>query len=320
MSGVITIKSNNTILNYIKIPNTGHLKTGTDYGKNGVDGYIKNKHGPDGALFLDPHLDDFLRKTQNKKVLDIGCGVGPCSIQAALYGAEKVIGFDIQELMIIEGQKLIRDKGLADRVTLMVGDASQMPSKDEFFHAAISVCVACNLPNGIFEKHFQELARVLNQEGEALIIAPTSLNVLFTDGTEETHVLECIHEVLAQLPLFPKTDLINETFKQLPQVLSATFAQNEQGKLFLVRDLNEIKEGQQIWRKLPFVTVPNFYHSDASYLKELQDANLKIDRIVKHHFVNEDQRQKFNEENPLTPLGKAYIDHPPFALYYVKKD
>ena len=68
----------------------------TDYGDQGIDTYAKTKHGPDGALFLDPFFIPHLLNLQGQVILDAGCGAGPWSIFAAKNGAF-VHGIDVQD-------------------------------------------------------------------------------------------------------------------------------------------------------------------------------------------------------------------------------
>ena len=106
--------------------------------------------------FIDRYIDEFLKTSKGKRVLDIGCGTGKWSIAAALHGATSVDGFDLQPEMIALGKKKAAEIGVSHGVNLQVGDIYNMNYATNSKDRIISVCVACNLPedSGIFSKHF----------------------------------------------------------------------------------------------------------------------------------------------------------------------
>src|ERR1043165_1461581 len=59
---------------------------------------------------------------QGGMVLDLGCGVGPLAIYAALSGAKHVYAIDVvPEAVELARQNVIR-AGVADKVTVLCGD------------------------------------------------------------------------------------------------------------------------------------------------------------------------------------------------------
>jgi len=76
------------------------------YGPNEVKSYAE-KATKLKIAFTDPTIGNFLKtEASGKKILDIGCGTGKWSQQAAQYGAKSVDGFDKQEKMVKLAKKL----------------------------------------------------------------------------------------------------------------------------------------------------------------------------------------------------------------------
>jgi hypothetical protein len=107
---------------------------------------------------------------------------------------------------------------------------------------------------------------------------------------------------------------------ELKEVVNATFA-IKNGRLMLITDLSLLKPGQEIWRKLPVLVVPNFYHPEKEYIAALAQTDLTIEKVERPHFSNGRDRLKYNEHaNAQTSFGKAYETHAPYAVFYLKKN
>lgn len=292
------------------------------YGKKNVEAYVKyseSNHGSDGALFLDKYFKPAIENLNGKKVLDIGCGAAPWSIYAAKQDG-RVYGIDIQPEMIQAAKLKVVAEGLEEKVEVSVGDASALTYGDDFFDREISICVGCNLPEGVFEKSFAEIARTLKKDGIAVVGTPYSLDVVFTNGSlSNDKVMLHINEVLGTLPDDPSQDIIVDKLSELTEILSGTFYIKNR-RLSLVTDEKELQEGEKIWRKLPKPIVPNRYHSKESYLEAFRVNNLNVVQSFFPHFNSEDDRVAYNslltsEEK----LGSEYVSHSPFAIYFVTK-
>ena len=105
-------------------------------------------------------------------VLDAGCGEGVLSWYLAERGA-KVTAIDISRPNVEEAQKFLEKKGVLDRVTVMQGDAEQLPFPDESFDWVISSHVLEHLPD--FDKGLSEIRRVTKKR--AIVALPTCLNL-----------------------------------------------------------------------------------------------------------------------------------------------
>jgi ubiquinone/menaquinone biosynthesis C-methylase UbiE len=300
--------------------NTGHTSNGTNYGKKGVVAYAESNHGPDGRIFLDPFFKSAIENLHNDTVLDVGCGAAPWSIYAAKNGG-LAYGIDIQEEMIEEAKKAVSSANLSERVSLMVGDAANLPFEASFFDKEISICVGCNLPPEIFKKHFQECSRTLKPEGVIIVGAPISLGTVFTHGSKpKSETLKNIEEMLAALPDNPSSELIAEQLTQLKEVTSATFYFKD-NRLALVTDTTVLKEGEMIWRKLPKLAIPNRYYSQEHYLETFEACGLRIEKIELPHFQNWEEMTTYNADciNDSDVLGPEYINHPPFVIFHLSK-
>jgi SAM-dependent methyltransferase len=83
--------------------------------------------------------------TPDCRVLDIGCGTGgPARYLAHTYGC-RVEGIDLTRELVETGQVLTQRRGLADRVTLLLGDALELPYPDLAFDVVWCQNVTMNI-------------------------------------------------------------------------------------------------------------------------------------------------------------------------------
>lgn len=296
----------------------GHALFGADYGDEGSKAYTASPSSFDRDKFLNPWFLPFLENVNNLVLLDAGCGPGHFAIYAAQRGA-RAFGVDINEPMIHAAIKEVWDKGLTEKVTLEVGDVKLLPYDSEMFDRTISINVVPNLPSSSVDMHFRELHRVLKKDGEAVITIPVSLGIIFTNGLQtEEEVGNEIDDVLKSLPINPTPAQIYDALMMLKGVVNATFVIKD-GRLTLVTDVGQLNLGQEIWRKLSVLVVPNYYHSEQECIIACENANLVIEKIERPHFSNEMERLEHNlQANPETQFGSAYVDQGPYALFFVK--
>lgn len=109
-----------------------------------------------------------LGKNNPSEVLDVATGTGDLAIAISLSGNIKVTGIDISEQMLAVGQKKVSAKKLDDRITLLPGDAENIPFPDGSFDA---VTVAFGVRNfEDLEKGLSEMKRVLRDGGTMQIL------------------------------------------------------------------------------------------------------------------------------------------------------
>jgi SAM-dependent methyltransferase len=284
----------------------GHSNEGTNYSSVGAEDYAKSRHGKDGALFLDPYFLPFLTNIKNQTVLDAGCGAGPWSIFAAKNGAQ-VYGIDIQSRMIELANKNAADAGLT--VDFRVGSVAQLPYEDNYFDRALSIMVGCNLPQEVFVANFTQLYRVLKAGGKLIITAPATFDAIFADN--EQFDKQQVYQVLQNTQPVPE-DIVSK-LATLKDILRATFVIRG-NNVVLVEDEKDLTEGEPIWRKIPGLVVPNFYHSENAYISQLLKAGFVIDRIDRPHFPS---RQAWFESS--CKLSQEYSYYHPFVIFHVSK-
>ncbi|MGD8719493.1 MAG: methyltransferase domain-containing protein [Candidatus Zixiibacteriota bacterium] len=111
--------------------------------------------------------------------LDAGCGNGLAAITLAeAVGPEgRVVGLDLSEPLLARGEELVREAGLAERVTFEKGDVNDLPFDDDSFDWAWSAdCVGYY--RAVPFPALGELARVVKPGGTVAILAWSSEQLL----------------------------------------------------------------------------------------------------------------------------------------------
>jgi SAM-dependent methyltransferase len=103
------------------------------------------EHLHTGGLATTRDQAEQITLTPDSRVLDIGCGIGgPSRYLAHTYGC-RVDGIDLTPEFVETGQVLTERCGLADRVTLQLGDALDLPFPDETFDVVWCQNVTMNI-------------------------------------------------------------------------------------------------------------------------------------------------------------------------------
>jgi SAM-dependent methyltransferase len=291
----------------------GHHISGTEWGADTAERYAKAKHGPDGALFLDPYFQKELQNVEGKRIIDVGAGAGPWAVLMAQNGAERVVALDYNFAMVEQAVKAAKDNLTSDVISLEQANAGAIPHPDQTFDMAISINVGCNLPE--LKAHFTEMYRVLKPGGEVVVTAPGSFDVLFTDGqTNPEQVKAQLEKIFKDTNIEPRKGL-----NKIEHVLRGTFiVQN--GVPELVEKDTDLVPGQAIFRRIPGLTVPNYYHSPQEYLAVAQEAGFKVVSNAQPSFESEEEREEYNQSVPAEQrLGPEYVKSPPFATFVFKK-
>ena len=128
-----------------------------------------------------------------ERVLDVGSGIGgPARFLASRYGVT-VTAIDVTERFCRAAEMLTRGADLADRVTIVCGDALSLPFADESFDVVWTQAVSQN----IFDKRrfISELVRVLRPGGRAAMFeivagpsGPLVYPVPWADTSEQSAV------------------------------------------------------------------------------------------------------------------------------------
>ena len=140
----------------------------TDYGEK-IDEETFRASGQNDYIQLiakDNLLKNKLEPFKNKKILEIGCGIGRITEFLADNFAE-VFGIDISEEMIESGKKRLANK---NNVRLAATDGLTFPFPDSIFDLVFSFIVFQHMPDiATIRKNVEEIARVLKSGGLAKI-------------------------------------------------------------------------------------------------------------------------------------------------------
>lgn len=109
---------------------------------------------------------------KTEKALDIATGTGDLAVQMASKGVPSVVGLDISPGMLEVGKKKVSEKGLNQKVEMVIGDSENLPFDDGTFDAATVAFGVRNFEN--LEKGLSEIYRVL-KKGGILVILETSV-------------------------------------------------------------------------------------------------------------------------------------------------
>ena len=298
----------------------GHYSTGTRYASDQIDALVgcRYKHATFGEAFVDACIVETLKSlVPGKRFLDIGCGVGDWCYTAARFDAKTVDGFDIQEKMVEQAKKATAE---LDNVHIQVGSVGNMPYSDASFDVATSLFVTCNLSLQTFEKQFQELYRVLSPGGKAILLITTDWchSRLYTKiGTDPATVENKIAKILKSLPQNPTTPQINEAFKDDIGIYVATFAVDDKGDAFRVKNISQLTDCQPIWTYTDVMVFPNYFHTDQSIVTNIVTAGLHIDSI--ENYFTEERRVTYNKKGPSIPIIEKCVKEPIALVYHISK-
>ncbi len=303
---------------------------GAPHEKESVSFKAYSTNGQDGYLFLDKYFTHGFIYLKDRLLLDAGCGVGFWSLMAAQKGAH-VYGIDLQPALIDIATKAAKEAGLADLITFTAGNVADLPYKDNLFDMAISINLSDRLPSqnvtielkgspSVFglSSHYQEMARVIKSGGIAILAAPSSYGIVFTDGTDRKVVDDHIKEVLAKIDSKTTMKEVASKLMELKEVYRATFA-IKSGSLCLITNESELKEGEVIWRKQSGIATLCFYHSEQECLEKITEAGFQVQKIERPCFKTTRERMTFLSEQPGFSLGEEYVGNNPFVIFYLKK-
>ena len=146
--------------------------------------YQKAKINRSLRFFHRQRLDVFftticnIRNTKSDRfvILDAGCGGGANIIRFAQQGMQ-VVGVDISEEALKQASSWIKQEGVQENVTLMRGDITALPFKDESFDIIISSDVLSVA--GSTELGLTIMTKLLKKDGTAIIVFPNSNNIFW---------------------------------------------------------------------------------------------------------------------------------------------
>lgn len=221
---------------------------------------------------------------------------------------------------------------LAGKVVFEGGESLASEKKATYDHA-ISVNIGKNLPTSLqfvtkddakelgLAVHMKEIAMSLKANGTAVITAPASYGIVFTDSTCTVEkAFDEIYATLAKITTTSDAATIEKSLSGLNGVTRATFVERN-GTLALVTDERILVNGEKIWRKTPEGVEINAYHSEEEFLVAISNAGLTCEEIKRPCFFGEVKWKAYNAslKEGEKGLGVAYMDNHPFTLYVVCK-
>lgn len=109
-----------------------------------------------------------LKLTGRERLLDVCAGTADVAIRGARNGAARVVGVDFSGSMLVHGLDKVKNAGLAPRVQLVQGDATNLPIADGTVDAVTIAFGIRNVQRP--EGACRELYRVLRSGGRLAIL------------------------------------------------------------------------------------------------------------------------------------------------------
>ena len=94
-----------------------------------------------GGLEATEKILELCHVGEGSYILDVGCGAGQSSCYIAKKHGCRVVGVDINEMMIERSKERAEREGVKDMVEFRVADAQDLPFADDVFDAVITESV-----------------------------------------------------------------------------------------------------------------------------------------------------------------------------------
>jgi len=118
------------------------------------------------TLYNTKFMDD--SDIKNKIVLDIGCGFGWFELNALQREVAHITGTEISKEDLETARRYIEN----DKIDFNVGNAINLPFKDQSFDTVVSWEVIEHIPKQTEDKMFKEINRVLKNDGVFYLSTP----------------------------------------------------------------------------------------------------------------------------------------------------
>jgi demethylmenaquinone methyltransferase/2-methoxy-6-polyprenyl-1,4-benzoquinol methylase len=102
-------------------------------------------------------------ENEQRVILDVASGTAGVALQLAARSQARVVGVDLTEQMLRQGQRRVAAAGMSDRVELVAGRAEQLPFPDAYFDALTFTYLLRYVRDP--QATLTELARVLKPGG-----------------------------------------------------------------------------------------------------------------------------------------------------------
>lgn len=124
------------------------------------------------------------------RLLDVATGTADLAVAALALGPREVVGVDLSDGMLAVGRDKVRARGLGDRVTLVQGDAANLPFEADTFDGALVAFGVRNFEN--LQAGLEGIRRVLRPDAPLVVLEfshPTAFPVKQGYALYSRHVL-----------------------------------------------------------------------------------------------------------------------------------
>lgn len=122
-----------------------------------------------------------LPELKGKRVLDLGCGMGTFTVEAAQRGAVAV-GLDMMPTALQAALRVAREERVSD-ARFILGDAAQLPAAAATFDVVLAADLTEHLDDRTLGRMLAEVRRVLKPGGRLVLYTP-----------EASHIFEVLRE------------------------------------------------------------------------------------------------------------------------------
>ena len=109
-----------------------------------------------------------LKADQPKHILDLATGTADFAIEALSLNPDKIVGVDISAGMLDMGRIKLKNKGLEDKIELVLGDSERLPFSNNSFDAATVAFGVRNFEN--LDKGLGDIHRVLRPGAKLVVL------------------------------------------------------------------------------------------------------------------------------------------------------
>lgn len=117
-----------------------------------------------------------LPKVNGLRIVDIGCGMGTFTLEAAQRGAHYAIGLDLAVSGIAAAHRIAREENVA-KCSFLLADAVALPVKTASADVAIAADFTEHLDDDTLTRVMNEAARIIKRDGRLIIYTPESSHV-----------------------------------------------------------------------------------------------------------------------------------------------
>jgi len=129
-------------------------------------------------------------------------------------------------------------------------------------------------------------------------------------------ILPC--KVLSSIPKHPTQQQVLEHCNRLDaNVKVACFALDEDGSVFLVSDVKQLTNGQEVWVKFYCITFPCHFYDEKYSVDQIVASGLHVDK--EENYATEEVRIAHNKKYPDFAIARSGIEYPIACMYHLSK-